>query len=632
MIKSNKRIKIKIKQIAGISGGDGEKMGKSGKKSHKGFIIMIGIAATLAALIITSVEFSRVLELKTIDWRFKVRGELTPEAPIVIVAIDDASFPEMPERWTWPRTFHGEVVKNLKQMGAKVIGFDLLYSEPTAKSPEEDEYFAAEVRKAGNVIMGMVLNIEEDKNYKNKQLLFPYPELKSASKALGLVGHSYDVDSNVRKSFILHDENEERFLTLSLAMIGAYEGLDKKEIRGEEDRVIWGSHRIPIHGRNQFVINFIGPPKSFETVSYYKVYHKKDLKKDQFKGKMVLIGATADILHDVFSTPFSQSGYMMPGVEIYANMIDTIYANRYLHKMGPLEAVGLVLGVGILLSFMIFGIKAWQGLIVTAAAMTGYVFFSIYLFKNGYIISFVPPIFAMALCYLSISTYKVTVEEGEKRKIRSIFSRYVSKPLVDELLKMQEIKLGGEKKIITILFSDIRGFTTMSENMTPEQVVGILNEYLTEMTDVIFLNSGTLDKFIGDAVMALFGTPFFVKDHAMRAVRTGWEMKHRLAELNKKWESEGKRTLKIGIGINSGEVVAGNMGSLKRMEYTVIGDAVNLASRLESLNKELGTEMLISEATYKMVEPKVSVRKFENVKVKGKQEAMTVYEVTGINE
>ncbi len=608
------------------------KKGKKGKKSHRLFIIMIGIAATVVSLFINSLQFSKVLELKTIDWRFEARGELQPQTPIVIVAIDDASFPEMPERWTWPRTFYGEAVKNLKEMGATVIGFDLLYSEPTSKSPEEDEYFAAQVKKAGNVIMGMVLSVEQDKQYRKRQLLFPYPGLKSASKALGLVGHSYDEDSNVRKSYILHDENDDRYLTLSLAMIGAFEGLDKKDIRVEDSHVVWGGHRVPIHGRNMFIVNYIGPAKSFETVSFYKVYHKKDLKKDQFKGKMVLIGATADILHDVFSTPFSGSGHLMPGVEIYANMIDTIYSNRYLYQMGRVESIGLVLAVGILLSFLIFGIKAWQGMIVTAAAVVGYVFFSIYLFKGGYIISFVPPIFTMALCYLSISTYKVTVEEGEKRKIRSIFSRYVSKPLVDELLKTQEIRLGGEKKVISILFSDIRGFTSMSENMTPEQVVGILNEYLTEMTDVIFLNSGTLDKFIGDAVMALFGTPFFVKDHAMRAVRTGWQMKHRLAELNKKWESEGKRTLKIGIGINSGEVVAGNMGSLKRMEYTVIGDAVNLASRLESLNKELGTEILISEATYRMIEGKVTVNKFENVKVKGKQESLTVYEVTGINE
>lgn len=608
------------------------KEGKKGKKSHSFLIILIGIAATVVSLFINSIEFAKVLELKTIDWRFKARGELAPQAPIVIVAIDDASFPEMPERWTWPRSFYGEAVKNLKEMGAKVIGFDLLYSEPTAKFPEEDEYFAAQVKKAGNVIMGMVLSVEQDKQYVKKTLLFPYPALKSASQALGLVGHAYDRDSNIRRSFILHDENFERYLTLSLAMIGAFEGLDKKDIREEDDHVVWGGHRIPIHGRNTFIINYIGPPKSFETISFYRVYHKKDLKKDQFKGKMVIIGATADILHDVFSTPFSQLGHLMPGVEIYANMIDTIYSNRYLYQMGGIESAGLVLAVGILLSFLIFGIKAWQGLIITAAAVVGYVFFSIYLFKNGYIISFAPPIFTMVLCYLSISTYKVTVEEGEKRKIRNIFSRYVSKPLVDELLKTQEIRLGGEKKIISILFSDIRGFTSMSENMTPEQVVGILNEYLTEMTDVIFLNRGTLDKFIGDAVMALFGTPFFVKDHAMRAVRAGWEMKQRLEILNKKWESEGKRTLKIGIGINSGEVVAGNMGSLKRMEYTVIGDAVNLASRLESLNKELGTEILISENTYRMLEGKVSAKKYENVKIKGKQELLTVYEVTGINE
>jgi adenylate cyclase len=239
----------------------------------------------------------------------------------------------------------------------------------------------------------------------------------------------------------------------------------------------------------------------------------------------------------------------------------------------------------------------------------------------------VNPIFSMVFCYLAISTYKVGVEEREKRKIKNIFSKYLSSNVVEELIKSEDIKLGGERKEITVLFSDIRDFTSMSEKLTPEEVVSMLNEYLSEMTDIIFANKGTLDKFIGDAVMAVFGSPIFLADHAQRAVRTAVMMIKRLNELNEKWVKEGKRTLKIGIGINSGEVIAGNMGSLKRMEYTVIGDNVNLASRLESMNKELGTEILISENTYKEVKDIVKVRKFENIKIRGKEESITVYEV-----
>jgi adenylate cyclase len=200
--------------------------------------------------------------------------------------------------------------------------------------------------------------------------------------------------------------------------------------------------------------------------------------------------------------------------------------------------------------------------------------------------------------------------------------------LVEELLKSEELKLGGEKKEITVLFSDIRGFTSMSEKMEPEQIVALLNEYLSEMNESIFAYKGTLDKFVGDAVMALFNTPAPLKDHALYAVKTAFDMKRRLAILNEKWAKEGRPQLKIGLGINTGYAVAGNMGSLKRMEYTVIGDTVNLAARLESATKALGAEILISENTYDKVRGFVKARKIENVSVKGKEESLTVYDVT----
>lgn len=235
--------------------------------------------------------------------------------------------------------------------------------------------------------------------------------------------------------------------------------------------------------------------------------------------------------------------------------------------------------------------------------------------------------FQCFFCYLAISTYKVGVEEREKRKIKNIFSKYLSSNVVEELIKSEDIKLGGERKEVSVLFSDIRGFTSMSEKLTPEEVVTLLNEYLSEMTDAIFTYGGTLDKFIGDAVMAIFGTPKFQKDHAIRAVKTGFLMLNKLTMLNEKWEKQGKQKFKIGIGINTGIAVAGNMGSLKRLEYTVIGDTVNLASRLEALNKELDTQFLISEYTYEQVKNFVKVRRFDNVAIKGKQEKLIVYEV-----
>jgi adenylate cyclase len=385
---------------------------------------------------------------------------------------------------------------------------------------------------------------------------------------------------------------------------------------------------IPLYNGNNILINFAGPSKTFETVPLYKVYFNEDIKPGQFKDKLVLVGSTADLLHDVFVTPFSSYGEKMPGVEIHANVINTIFNSAYMTKMDPLRGLILLLVIGILTSFLIFGIQAWQGMIVVGVEILAYTIAARYFFDaKNYIIDFVNPIFCMALCYLSISTYKVGVEEREKRKIKNMFSKYVSDVLVEELLKGGELKLGGEKKEITVLFSDIRGFTSMSEKMQPEEVVALLNEYLSEMNESIFANEGTLDKFVGDAVMALFGTPAPLKDHALYAIKTAFDMKKRLAVLNERWAKEGRPQLKIGIGINTGHAVAGNMGSMKRMEYTVIGDTVNLASRLESATKGLGADILISEKTYDLVRGFVRVKKFENVTVKGKEESLTVYDV-----
>jgi adenylate cyclase len=488
--------------------------------------------------------------------------------------------------------------------------------------------FAKAIKETDNIVIGMsILFTQDDRGYQTK-LELPIEKLRKNARAVGLVHNVFDPDMHVRKSFIRLDYQDRKYFSLALETLGVYYGITDRVKNMTETELKWGDMNVPLYKRNQLIINFAGPSGSFTTVPFYKVYNGSEISPDTFKDKIVLIGSTAEILHDVFITPFSESGNMMPGVEIHANVINTIMHNSFMSKMENLQSFWLVLGIGILTCFLLFGVGTMPGLAIAMAEIIGYIFFARYLFDNhNYIITFVDPIFTMVFCYLSMSTYKVTVEEREKKRIKATFSRYVSANLVEELLN-REIKLGGEKKEISVLFSDIRGFTSMSEKMQPEEVVGILNEYLTEMTDIIFKNNGTLDKFIGDAVMGLFGTPAYFPDHAMRAVRTAVMMQRKLTELNERWAGQGRQTLKIGVGINTGNVIAGNMGSLKRMEYTVIGDAVNLASRLESLNKELGTEIIISSSTYEQVKDHVKVKKFTDIKVKGKEELLTVYAVT----
>jgi len=596
-------------------------------------IIIIGIIATVAALVITRIGFFDTSENRSIDFRFKLRGAEKPPAPVVIVAIDEESFRNMPERWTWPRDVYGRVVDNLVKWGAKAIVFDVVYSEPTVRNPEEDLAFANAVKKAGNVVLGMRFVVEQTEKFKKTLVQLPIPELRKNAYDIGLVHHVFDEDTHVRKNYMRLDHGERQYYSLSLKALGAYYRQNAVPLNMDSQVLRWGELTVPLYKGNQFLINYAGPPGTFETVSFHKVYHGKDAGPEVFKDKIVLIGSTAEILHDVFLTPFSEKGNMMPGVEIHANVINTIMTKDFMKQMDNFSAFWLVLAIGLATSFMVFGIRTLAGLGILAAEVLVYFAVSQWFFvEHNYIIRLVDPLFAMVLCYLSISTYKVGVEEKESRKIKDVFSKYVSKNLVEELLKNPDVKLGGEKKEVSILFSDIRGFTSMSEKMGPEEVLEILNEYLTEMTEIVFENGGTLDKFIGDAVMALFGTPLYYKDHAYRAVKTAAMMKEKLAQLNEKWEKEGKNRLKIGIGINSGEVVAGNMGSLKRMEYTVIGDNVNIASRLESLNKELGTEILISEKTYEQVKDFVEAKKHMEIKVKGKENYMDVYEVLSFAE
>jgi adenylate cyclase len=230
--------------------------------------------------------------------------------------------------------------------------------------------------------------------------------------------------------------------------------------------------------------------------------------------------------------------------------------------------------------------------------------------------------------YLAITVYRYITEEREKKKIRGAFQYYLTASVINEMLKdPTKLKLGGDKKALSVLFSDIRGFTSISEKLTPEELVHLLNEYLTAMTDIVFKYDGLLDKYMGDAIMAVYGAPLDQPDHPVRACRTALDMLKELKNLQKKWADEGRPVLNIGIGVNSGDMVVGNMGSQMRFDYTVMGDSVNLGSRLEGINKEYGTNIVISEYTYAAVKDVLACRELDSVRVKGKKLPVKIYEL-----
>ena len=374
---------------------------------------------------------------------------------------------------------------------------------------------------------------------------------------------------------------------------------------------------------------------TFPYYSFYNLFYSQqqvleqvepEVAPDTFRGKVVVVGVAAEGLRDVFVTPFAEG--RMPGAEIHANTIDAWRVGRSLAPLAPgraaLVTVGLAVAVGAAGTLS----SAW---ITGGAAIVlalGYLWFNLRSFTQGSWWPLAVPLMAMLIAFVADLAWQYFVEGREKRKVKQLFSRYVARDVYDQLLSdPTRAKLGGTRRHMTVLFSDMRGFTALSEKGRPEDIVSQLNDYFTRMVKVLFEHRGTLDKFVGDMVMALFGAPLDDEEHAEHAVRTALAMVRALDVLNAEWESFGLPRLDVGIGINTGEMVAGNIGSDTIMSYTVIGDAVNLGARLESLNKEYGTRIIISESTRALLKGQYDIRPLGSVTVKGKSQPVAIFEV-----
>jgi adenylate cyclase len=393
-----------------------------------------------------------------------------------------------------------------------------------------------------------------------------------------------------------------------------------------------GNLVIPTDENGHMLINYLGPEKTFPDYPITDILQGK-VPKGTFKGKIVLVGATAIGLYDMRNTPFAA---VYPGLEIHATVIDNILEQAFIHKpkwARIFDAMAIVL-FALILGILIPRLSAIKGITLAAGLFVLYIFVTQWLFTHKLLwVNMVYPLLGLVLVYTSLTIYRYLTEERERKKIRGAFSHYVSSTVVNEVLKNPDkLKLGGDMKELTVLFSDIRGFTTISESMNPEQVHRLINEYLTAMTNIVFKHGGTLDKYMGDAIMAIYGAPVDQPDHAQMACRTALDMLEILKELNANWAREGKPVLDIGIGINTGMMMVGNMGSEQRFEYTVLGDAVNLGSRLEGANKNYLTHILISEFTHEKVQDEFLCMEMDSVRVKGKTRPVRIYQLVGHKE
>lgn len=614
--------------------------------------------AVLGGLLIAGLDymdFAKSVENKIMDLRFFVRGEIGPgpEDEVVILAIDQQSLERLQVRWPWPRTMYAKVIDRLSQAGARVVALDLVFSELTETERRKEDKILGDaiIRSKSWIVLGSAFTASPSHHGLMVNYVEALPDIDQTRAHVGYVNVWPNKEDGVlRNAALLQTYQGKPYMSFDLKILSRYFKIDALEAPVRKNAISFGPLRIPSDPRGRMLINYRGGSGNFKTISFENVYGPPtevktnfDLELEDvfpallanriFQDKIVLIGTTFPEAQDFHQTPFTPTHGQLAGVEVHANILDTILQKRFLYPIPEWVTFLLFLLLPLLIGQLTIKLKPIRGLIALAGLALLYLLVSIWLFLSySWIVPVVNPLLAAALTFVMVVVYLLVTEERHSRFIKGMFSRYVSPKVVEELVKdpNAELKLGGNKQMVTVLFSDIRGFTTLSEELPPEAVVEKLNEYFQTWTDIIFKYDGTVDKFIGDAVMAIFGAPVAHPDDAKRALRAAWDMKAALEKLNERWKEQGRRTLTIGVGLNTGEAIVGNMGSHQAMGYTVIGDTVNLASRLESKTKDLGVFLLISETTYAAVKDLVEVEAFSDVTVKGKSKTLSVFAVRGL--
>jgi adenylate cyclase len=549
---------------------------------------------------------------------------------IVIVTIDDATLEAVGKRLSeWPRSLHAQAIENLSQAGAGVIGFDILFAETS--DPDEDAALAEAMMEAGNVvqpILGTQGTVSEGKVKVFQSFLQPNPVFYSASATVGHANVLPDPDGKVRRlPLIIEDTQGESYPALSLAVLHTFNPLIFPENYTVQDGAIQLPDRaIPVDASNSMLINYVGKPGAFTRISYQDVI-EGNFDPDLVKHKIVLIGVTAVGEADYWVTPVS--GEKMFGVEIHANAIDTILRERFLREAGHTSTLLIILLLVGITSLSLPRFKLRWGILLVIALILAYLVLAVFIYYwKGYIMNLIYPPLGLLLIYVASIICRIATERIDKREVKDLFGKYVSPQVAGEILRLsdaEELKLGGEQYEVTVLFLDIRGFTRLSEQMSPEGVVNMLNKYFSVIIARILANDGMINKFAGDSIMAIWNAPQSQPKHALMAVRAAIESQKFITEMQQR--EPDLPQAQFGFGINTGPAIAGNVGSTGRMEYTVIGDAVNLASRICGATP--GGKTWISEQTYEQVKGEISATVIGPQQFKGKEKPVTIYQVEG---
>lgn len=607
------------------------------------------IASAVLAWLLSLTSPLRLLELKTYDLRFRHSAQQPPPKGIILTEIDakaEAAFPEPSIFW---HPHYAELLRAAARGGARAIGLDVSFAISVDQwEPDFDRQLAAAFAEV-SATTPVVLVFD---TVQPEAQLQPLYMLASSMGMTSYANLTFDPDGFVRRQELLsHDDSNYESFAARLAAVSLNASWSQPKATDEETRAGWqpetlmlGDRTVPLDSSGFMLIHFWGPAGTFPSVSMADVLRaqqENDIAALQrwFQDQIVLVG-TVDPA-DQHSTPFFLGGtapgdrtpganqVYTPGVEIHASTLATLLEGRFLREVPvPWEWV-LVLAAAVLAALCIVRIRFPVGPLIVVGAVAGYLWISVRSLGSGLVLPVVAPVVAVILSGLSSYGAQALTEGRRRRLFQATFGRYVSAELAKELLEYGEVPLGGSSQTVTVMFTDLRNYTHYCQGRNPQQVVAELNEYFADMSSEIKAHGGMINKFIGDGIMALFGAPVPHPEDALNAVACGLKMVGRNEEFNRRRAAGGLAPLVIGIGIHTGEAVVGNIGAPEKMEYTAIGDAVNIASRIEGENKTFGTSLLISEATYRQIASQVTAEPAGSARMKGIDQPMVLYKVTG---
>lgn len=630
-------------------------MSNQGKKCLRGG--GVGLATGFVALLAWQLGWLESWEAPTWTWRARYFSEReTPSPEVKLILLDQASL-DWAQRennwgWPWPREVYGAISDFCAQGGAKVVCYDLLFTEPTAWGVDDDKAMGTALRTGVPAVLSLMEggsrttwpdymprpNIQVDLPMlpQSATLMFPLAEIAAGAAAAGHVLGKADTDGVFRRLAPLCRFDGVTIPSLALAAcLVASPDWDSIGVSGRN--LVVAGKRIPLDRGGNAILRFKGHNGLTEAFSAGAVIQSKlridegetpPLSPEKFKGCYVFVGCSAPGLLDLRPVPVNPK---CPGVVLHSTFADNLLTDSFLREAAVPTVVAGVLATAVAAAVSLtFANRWWESGSLSVLWLGVPVFVGFAAYTRGQWWPVAPQGLASGLALVGALGANYWAEGRQKAFIKQAFNHYLSSEVIEKILRdPKHLQLGGEKRELTIMFTDLAGFSTFSERLGPVELTTLLNDYLTEMTDIIMNEGGTLDKYEGDAIIAFWNAPLEQPDHAVRACRAAIRCQRRLAELRDSFQQRTGAVLRMRIGINTGDVVVGNMGSKKRFNYTILGDAANLASRLEGANKAFGTETMVSGSTWQLAQLQFRGRKLADLRVVGRKTAVPVYELTG---